>query len=55
MKLLLNYTGGRIAIFDTKLFDHRENKEDKKSLSFEIDLQYPSEHHEQADDYPFAL
>ena len=26
MGLLLNYVGGRMAIFDTGLFDHRENE-----------------------------
>ena len=32
MGLLLNYADGRMAIFDTGLFDHRENVEDKKVL-----------------------
>lgn len=26
IRLLLNYADGRIAIFDSRLFDHRENK-----------------------------
>ena len=28
MKLLINYADGRIAIFDTRLFDHRENEKE---------------------------
>ena len=28
IRLLLNYAEGRIAIFDTKVFDHRKIKED---------------------------
>ena len=54
MDLLLNYTDGRIAIFDTGLFDHRENEEDKKSYIFEVDMEYPPELHERDDDYPLA-
>ena len=54
MGLLLNYADGRMAIFDTGLFDHRENEEDKKSFIFEVELEYPSELHEQDDDYPLA-
>ena len=50
----MNYADGRIAIFDTGLFDHRENKEDKKSFILEVDLEYPPELHEQDDDYPLA-
>ena len=46
MELLLNYTDGGMAIFDTGLFDHRENEEDKKSFIFEVDLEYPPELHE---------
>ena len=55
MGLLLNYKVGRMAIFDTGLFDHRENEEDKKSFIFEVDLEYPPELHERDDDYPLAL
>ena len=54
MGLLLNYADGCIAIFDTGLFDHRENEEDKKSLILEVDLDYPPELHERDDDYPLA-
>ena len=54
MGLLLNYEDGRIAIFDTGLFDHRENVENKKSFIFEVDLEYPPELHERNDDYPLA-
>ena len=39
MGLLLNYTDKRMAIFDTGLFDHRDNEEDKKSFIFEVDLE----------------
>ena len=52
---LLNYTDGRIAIFDTGLFNHRENEKDKKRFIFEVDLKYPPELHERDDDYPLAL
>ena len=41
MGLLLNYANGRMAIFDTKLFDHRENEEDKKSVILEVVLEFP--------------
>ena len=54
MGLLLNYADGRMAIFDTGLFNHRENKEDKKSYIFEVDLEYPPKLHERDDDYPLA-
>ena len=54
MGLLLNYADGRIAIFDTGLFDHRENEEDKKSIILEVNLKYPPELHERDDDYPLA-
>ena len=54
MGLLLNYADKRMAIFDTGLFDHRENKEDKKSFILEVDLVYPPELHERDDDYPLA-
>ena len=43
-----------MAIFDTGLFDHRENEEDKKSFIFEVDLKYPPELLERDDDYPLA-
>ena len=32
MGLLLNYPNGLMAIFDTGLFDHRENEKDKKNF-----------------------
>ena len=51
MGLLLNYANGRIVIFDTKLFDNRENEEDKKRFILEMDLEYPPELHERDDDY----
>ena len=54
MKLLLNYADKRMAIFDTGLFDHRENEEDKKSFIFEVDMEYPPELHERDDEYPLA-
>ena len=43
MGMLLNYADGRIAIFDTKLFDHRENEKDKTSLNFVGGLGVPAE------------
>ena len=39
METLLNYADGRIAIFDTGLFDHREHEKDKKSFILEVDLE----------------
>ena len=45
IKLLLNYEDGRIAIFDIRLFDHRENKEDKKNVILEVDLKYAQKIH----------
>ena len=54
MGLLLNYTDGRIVIFDTGLFDHRENEDDKMSFIFEVDMEYQPELHERDDDYPLA-
>ena len=54
MKMVLNYADGRMAIFDTKLFDHRENEKDNKSFILEVDLEYPPELHERDDDYPVA-
>ena len=50
----MNYADGRIAIFDTGLFDHRENEENKKSYILEVDLEYPPELHKRDDDYPLA-
>ena len=55
MGLLLNYADGRIAIFDTGLFDHRENEENKKSFILEVNLEYPPELRKRDDDYPLAL
>ena len=52
--LLLNYADGRMAIFDTGLFDHRENEEDRKSLILEVDLVYQPELHERDNDDPLA-
>ena len=40
MEQLLNYAEARIAIFDTGLFDHRENEKDKKSFILKVDLKY---------------
>ena len=54
MGLHLNYVDGRMAIFDTGLFDHRENKEDKKSFILDVDIKYPPELHERDDDYTLA-
>ena len=50
----MNYADGRIAIFDTGLFDHRENEENNKSFILEVDLEYPPELHERDDDSPRA-
>ena len=50
----MNYADGRIVIFNTVLFDHRENEEDKNSFIFEVDLEYPPELHERDDDYSLA-
>ena len=41
MELLLHYANGRMAIFYTGIFDHRENEEDKKSIIFELVSYYP--------------
>ena len=46
MRQLFHYEDGRIAIFDTRLFNHRENEKDKKSFILEVDLEYPPELHE---------
>ena len=54
MKLHLNYANGHNAIFDNKLFDYRENKEDKKSFIFKVDLKYPLELNERDNEYPLA-
>ena len=54
LEQLLNYADGRIAIFDTGFFDHRENEEDKKSYIFEIDLEYPPNLHKRDDNYTLA-
>ena len=54
MGLLLNYADGRIAIFDSGLFDYRENEEDNKRIILEVDLEYRPELHERDDDYPLA-
>ena len=40
MGLLLNYADASMALFDTKLFDHRKNKKDKQSIIFEENLTY---------------
>ena len=52
MGQLLNYADGRIAIFDTGLFNYRENEENEKSFIFYVDSEYPPELHERDDDYP---
>ena len=54
IKQLLNYADGGIAIFDTELFNHRENEEDKKSFILEVYLEYPLELHKRDDNYPLA-
>ena len=54
MGLLLNYADDRIAIFDTGLFDNRENEEDNTSFFLEVDLEYPPKLHERDDNYLFA-
>ena len=42
MKQLLNYADGRISIFDTGLFNHRENDEHKKSFILRGGLGVPT-------------
>ena len=54
LEQLINYADGRIAIFNTGLFDHWKNEEYKKSFIFEVDLEYPPQLHERDDDYPLA-
>ena len=54
LEQLVNYADGRIVIFDTGLFDNRENEEDTKSFILEVDLEYPPELHERDDVYPLA-
>ena len=54
MGLLLNYADGRMAIFDTGLFNHWENEEDKKRFILEVNMEYPPELHERDDDYPLV-
>ena len=54
IKELLNCADSRIAIFDTGLFDHRENESDEMSFIFEMNLEYPPKLHERDDDYPLT-
>ena len=54
MGQLLNYADGLNGIFDTGLFDHRQNEEDKKSFILEVNLEHPPKLHERNDDYPLA-
>ena len=54
MGQLWNYADGRIAIFDTLLFNNRNNEEDNKRLIFEMDFKYMPVVHERGDDYPLA-
>ena len=49
MGLLFIYADGRIAIFDTGLFDHRENEDNKRSFILDVELEYPPELHERDD------
>ena len=51
MGQLLNFANGGIAIFDTGLFNNRENDKDKKSFIFKVDLEYPPKLHERVDGY----
>lgn len=53
--LLLKYEDGRMAIFDTGLYDYWENKKNKTGFIIEVDLEYLPGLHERDDDYPFAL
>ena len=55
MGQLLNYAEGRIAIFDTKLFAHWEDDDDKNSFIVEVDVEYPLKLNERDDKYPFAF
>ena len=52
---LMNYADSRFAIFDTGLFDHRENEDNKGSFILEVDWKYPPELHERDDDNSLAL
>ena len=54
MGLLLSYSEGRMALFDTGLFDHREKEKDKNYFILKMDLEYSLELHERDDDYPLA-
>ena len=55
MRLLVNYANGRIDIFDTGVFDYRENdEENKKIFILEVNLEYSPELHERDDDYPLT-
>ena len=54
MGLLLNNKTNRIAIFDSGLFDHRENENYKQSFIFDIDLEYSPKLHNRDDDYPLG-
>ena len=53
MGLLQNYADSRIAIFDTRLIDHRKNETDK-SVLFSMWTEYPPELHKHDDDSPLA-
>ena len=55
MELLLNYSDGRMAIFDTGLFDHWENKKDNKSYILEMDFEYALELNERDGVYILAF
>ena len=50
----LNFADGSIAIFDLGLFVYQVLDE-KKSVIFDVDLEYPPELHERNDDYLLAL
>lgn len=41
-------------IFHTKLFDHQENKKNKKCFIYEEELKNLPELHERDEDYPLA-
>ena len=54
-RLRIYYANGRIAIFDSGLFDYLENEVDTISFILDVDLEYPPELHESEDDYHLAL
>ena len=54
IRLLFNFADGCIAIFHTGLFDYHKYENYKKTVVFEVDLEYSPELHESDDNYPLA-